>query len=190
MAGEKRTNHGRIWQRWKRGSVVLMLVILLPRLALAVPDPELAAAIAQLPEQDLLVYRDADSQHQVTVFTDVNCPYSRSLHWQLEDYLIHGIAVRYAAFPNLGNALTQMHRVWCSVDRQAAMTSAMRGEALTVTDCLSEAVNAHQTLAHRFRLNATPAIVTPAGQILYGHIPAARLLEVLELDSDMGDQIQ
>ena len=184
MAGEKRKNHSRI--------ILLLAMMLLPGLVSAVPDPELARAIAQLPEQDLLVYHDADSQYQVTVFTDVNCPFSRSLHWQLEDYLMYGIAVRYAAFPNLGNALGQMHGVWCSTDPKAAMDAAMRGEPVIVPGCHSEAVSAQQALAHRQRFTATPTIITPSGMILYGHVPAARLLEVLEDEEShaSGDQIQ
>jgi thiol:disulfide interchange protein DsbC len=171
---------------------LVLLLVILPGVATAVPDPELAGAVALLPEQDLLIYRDRDSQYQVTVFTDVNCPFSRSLHQQLEDYLMYGIALRYAAFPNLGNALAQMHGVWCSSDRQAAMDRAMRGELVSVSACHSEAVRVQQALALRFRFQATPTIVTPAGQILYGHVPAARLLEVLEAEAsaDSGDQIQ
>lgn len=146
-------------------------------------NPALAEQVEALPEADLIIYTPAEVKHRVTVFTDVNCPFCRRLHTQMDDYLLFDIEIRYAAFPNINNALEQMHGVWCSEDRKAAMTKAKRNEIVKVEGCRSEAVDEQLEIALVHRFLGTPAIVTPRGRVLYGHVTADRLIEVLELEA-------
>jgi thiol:disulfide interchange protein DsbC len=143
-------------------------------------NPELARQVADIPESDLIIYRPDEPRHSVTVFTDVNCPFCRRLHTQLDDYLLFDIEIRYAAFPNIDNALEQMHAVWCSEDRKAAVSRAKRGEIIETSGCQSRAVEEQLDIALKNRFLGTPAIVTPKGRILYGYVSAERLAEELE----------
>lgn len=174
-------------QVWKSLFVVLLLGIHGAALANGLPavNPVMEQRLAEIPEADLIVYRDEHSQYQVTVFTDVNCPICRRLHNQMEDYQMFEISVRYAAFPNMGNALEQMHGIWCSGDRKAAMSQAKRSEDVSVAGCRSDAVDDQFELAVSAGLRGTPAIVTPQGRVLYGHVSAERLIQVLEAESGL-----
>ncbi len=146
-------------------------------------NPAVAERVNAISEEDFIVYQDENSLHHVTVFTDVNCPICRRMHNQMEDYQMFDIAIRYAAFPNIGNAMEQMHGVWCSEDRKAAMGQAKRSEEVAVAGCRSEAVDEQMELAISSGLVGTPAIITPQGRLLYGHVPAERLIEVLEWEA-------
>jgi|GEM_PF-1958558 len=145
-------------------------------------NPDLAAKVKALPESDLIIYSPDTAKHQVTVFTDVNCPFCRRLHTQMDDYLLFDIEIRYAAFPYIDNALDQMHAVWCSDDRKAAMTRAKRSEIIEAPAC-DNPVDGQLDIALEFRFMGTPAIVTPQGRVLYGQIGADRLLETLEKEA-------
>ncbi|WP_018232284.1 DsbC family protein [Thioalkalivibrio thiocyanodenitrificans] len=143
-------------------------------------NPGLAEQVAAIPESDLIVFSPDEPRFAVTVFTDVNCPFCRRLHTQMDDYMLFDVEIRYAAFPNIDNALEQMHAVWCSEDRKNAITRAKRGEIIDASDCESKAVEAQMDLALKHRFIGTPAIVTPKGRILYGYVAAEDLVDALE----------
>jgi thiol:disulfide interchange protein DsbC len=143
-------------------------------------NPELAREVAAIPESDLIIYSPGESRYSVTVFTDVNCPFCRRLHTQLDDYLLFDIEIRYAAFPNINNALEQMHAVWCSKDRKHALSRAKRNEIIEAPGCESPAVDEQLDLALKMRFLGTPAIVTPKGRVIYGYVDAERLIEELK----------
>lgn len=147
----------------------------------ATGNPELASEVAAIPDSDLIIYSPDEPRYSVTVFTDVNCPFCRRLHTQMDDYLLFDVEIRYAAFPNIDNALEQMHAVWCSTDRKDAITRAKRNEVIEATPgCRSRAVDEQLDIALKRRFIGTPAIVTPAGRVLYGHVSAEQLVEELK----------
>ena len=143
-------------------------------------NPQLAEQVAAIPESDLIIFRPDAPRYAVTVFTDVNCPFCRRLHTQMDDYMLFDVEIRYAAFPNIDNALEQMHAVWCSEDRKDAITRAKRGEIIDASGCESKAVETQMDLALKHRFIGTPAIVTPKGRVLYGHVAAEELVDALE----------
>lgn len=160
--------------------LVCLLVAWSGQAAAGSGDAGLAEEVAAIPESDLIIYSPENPRYAVTVFTDVNCPFCRRLHTQIDDYMLFDVEIRYAAFPTIDNALEQMHAVWCSEDRKDAMTRAKRGESIGPGRCTSEAVEEQLDLALKHRFMGTPAIVTPAGRVLYGHVTADRLVEELE----------
>ncbi|MDD3519137.1 MAG: DsbC family protein [Chromatiales bacterium] len=135
--------------------------------------------VSALPDDELIVYSPTEPRYTVTIFTDVNCPYCRSIHRHIDDYLMWDIRVRYAAFPNIGNAYPQMNAVWCSDDRHDALSRAKRDEIISAPAC-DNPVRRQLELARELRLIGTPAIVTPAGNVLYGRIAPPELFEALE----------
>lgn len=135
-----------------------------------------------LPEEDLIIFSPEQPRFEITVFTDVNCPFCRELHRHIEDFVIWEIKIRYAAFPTIGNAREQMEAVWCSKDRHDAMTRAKRGEIVEAQACENPVAD-HLDLALSAGFLGTPAIVTPAGQVLYGRTSPASLVAVLEREA-------
>ena len=142
-----------------------------------------AKAIAAFPESEMLVFGPKDPKYTVTVFTDVDCPYCRKLHSQMADYNRLGIRVRYLLYPRTGPntiAWTKAEQVWCSTDRNAALTRAKLGEELKAKPCTNNPVARSYALGQDFALEGTPAIVTANGEMLPGYVPPDVLAQHLK----------
>jgi thiol:disulfide interchange protein DsbC len=142
-----------------------------------------AKALAAFPESDMLVFGPTDPKYTVTVFTDVDCPYCRKLHSQIAQYNRLGIRVRYLLYPRTGpntTAWTKAEQVWCSTDRNAALTRAKLGEELKTKPCASNPVARSYALGQDFALEGTPAIVMANGELLPGYVPPDVLAQHLK----------
>ena len=131
-------------------------------------------AIGNFPESDMLIFGPKESKYTVTVFTDVDCPYCRKLHSQMALYNHLGIRVRYLLYPRTGpnsQAWTKAEQVWCSSDRNAALTRAKLGEELKNKPCTDNPVARSYALGQDFALEGTPAIIMPNGEMLPGYVP-------------------
>jgi thiol:disulfide interchange protein DsbC len=139
--------------------------------------------IAAVPESEMLIFGPKDPKYTVTVFTDVDCPYCRKLHSQIGDYNRLGVRVRYLAFPRTGpntSSWTKAEQVWCSADRNDALTRAKLGQALKTKPCANNPVAREYALAQDFALQGTPAIILPDGELLPGYVPPDVLVEHLK----------
>ena len=131
-------------------------------------------AIGNFPETEMLIFSPKDPKYTVTVFTDIDCPYCRKLHSQIAAYNRLGIRVRYLLYPRTGpntESWTKAEQVWCSGDRNAALTRAKLGEALNTKPCADNPVARSYALGQEFALEGTPAIITPNGELLPGYVP-------------------
>lgn len=140
------------------------------------------AAIAPL-QASAIVYAPAAPRRTITVFTDVGCGYCRALHRQMADINAQGIAVRYLFFPRSGpgsDSYDQARAVLCAADPRDALTRAMGGgkPGRASRNC-GDPVGAQYRLAKQLRLQATPAIVLPDGELSYGFSGVDALLERL-----------
>jgi len=135
-------------------------------------------------ESTMVVFPAENARHTVTVFTDVDCTYCRKLHREIESYTAQGISVRYMFYPIAGPGSagwTKADAVWCSSDRNDAMTRAKLGQSVTAEGaCEDTPVAAHYRLAMDLGLRGTPAIVTDGGAVVPGYLPAAELARMLE----------
>ncbi len=139
--------------------------------------------VKSIDPDEFIVFGPEDYDFAVVVFTDVNCPNCRALHAALEDYSSWGIQIRYAAFPVIGDAQERMEAVWCSDDRQAALTAAKRGEEISAPVCANP-VSEHLAIATELRFRGTPTLVTLRGRILAGAPEPAALLDLLEEEEE------
>jgi len=136
---------------------------------------ELMAAVN---DDDVISFSPADVKYTVSVFTDVECTYCRRLHSQIDEYLAHGIEVRYLLYPRNGptsRAWTTAEEVWCSNDRNDALTAAKTDRKFASTDCDATIVQDHYALGHEVGLNGTPAIVFEDGTLISGYLPPDQL---------------
>ncbi|HZO23676.1 MAG TPA: DsbC family protein [Steroidobacteraceae bacterium] len=130
--------------------------------------------IEAIPESDMIVFGPRDPKYTVTVFTDVDCAYCRELHLHIADYNRLGIRVRYLSYPRTGpntESWTKAEEVWCSRNRNDALTAAKRGMALTTPPCAINPVAREYALGRTFDLKGTPAIVTADGEMFDGYVP-------------------
>jgi thiol:disulfide interchange protein DsbC len=142
-----------------------------------------AKLIAAVPETQMLVFSPKDPKYTITVFTDVDCGYCRKLHSQMAEYNRLGIRVRYMFYPRTGPDTDSWHKaeeVWCSSNRNEALTRAKRGEDLKVKSCADSPIARHYQLGREMDLRGTPAIITSQGDMLPGYVPPALLAQELK----------
>lgn len=133
-----------------------------------------AKALAAFPESEMLVFGPKDPKYTVTVFTDVDCPYCRKLHSQMAEYNHLGIRVRYLLYPRTGpntESWTKAEQVWCSPNRNDALTRAKLGEELKTKACPNNPVAHSWALGQDFDLQGTPAILLADGELVPGYVP-------------------
>jgi thiol:disulfide interchange protein DsbC len=142
--------------------------------------------LATVPESQMVIFGAKEARHTITVFTDVDCQYCRKLHSQIADYNRLGIRVRYLFYPRSGpntESWTKAIQVWCSADRNSALTQAKRGEALKTKPCADSPVARHYDLGQKFEVAGTPAIILGNGAMLPGYeSPEMIAQEVKTLD--------
>ncbi len=141
--------------------------------------------IAAIPEQEMIVFAPEVEKAAITVFTDVDCTYCRTLHRDLEKLLALGIKVRYVAYPRGGESAasyTKMIAVWCSSDRNEALTLAKNGEDMPQIEC-NNPVLSHYALGNEIGIAGTPAIILPDGTLVPGYVDSERLAQMLKISN-------
>jgi len=138
--------------------------------------------IAAIDPATMIIFKPQKTRYVVDVFTDVDCPYCRKMHKKIDRYLHEGIEVRYLAYPRSGVNTPSYFKavaVWCSPDRQAAMTLAKSGGKLEPKSC-SNPVLDHMAKAGAIGISGTPTLVLPDGSVIAGYIPADQLRRILD----------
>jgi thiol:disulfide interchange protein DsbC len=139
--------------------------------------------LAAFPESQMLIFGPKDAKYTITVFTDVDCAFCRKLHSQMAEYNKLGIRVRYLMYPRTGPdtpSWTKAEQVWCSPDRNDALTHAKLGEELKAKACPDNPVAHTYQLGKDFALSGTPSIVLPNGDMLSGYEPPDVMIKNLQ----------
>ncbi len=138
--------------------------------------------IVALDESEMIVFEpEGGRKATLTVFTDIDCPYCRKLHAEIEALNGYGIAVRYLAFPRTGldtETYTKMVSTWCAEDPRAMLTSAKRGGDVPSADCDNPVARQYQ-LGREVGVTGTPALVLEDGTMMPGYVPAETLADYL-----------
>jgi thiol:disulfide interchange protein DsbC len=133
-------------------------------------------------ERDVVTFGPEDAKYTVDVFTDIDCPYCVRLHNQMADYNSLGIRIRYLAFPRAGPQSSSYDKwvsVWCSEDKQAAMTMAKGGKRVPPRTC-DNPVDEQFSLGRAVGVRGTPSLILESGQMVPGYVPPGELLDLLE----------
>ncbi|HHH39462.1 MAG TPA: DsbC family protein [Sedimenticola sp.] len=141
-----------------------------------------AKQIAAVGEENMVIFGPKDAKHTITVFTDIDCGYCRKLHKQMKQYNDEGIRIRYLFFPRAGigsSAYDKAVSVWCSDDRQQAMTDAKKGIALPRKQC-DNPVSDEYRLGRKMGVTGTPTLVLENGEMIPGYLPPKRLIRLLD----------
>jgi thiol:disulfide interchange protein DsbC len=140
--------------------------------------------LASVPESDMLIFSPRDPKYTVTVFTDVDCAYCRKLHSQIAEYNRLGVRVRYMFYPRTGpntESWTKAEQVWCSTNRNDALTRAKLGEELkSPKSCGNSPVGRDYAMGQQFDIRGTPAIVMNNGEMLGGYMSPMQLVQHLQ----------
>lgn len=136
------------------------------------------ALMADVSDEQTIVFAPQDVKYRINVFTDVDCTFCRRLHSQIQDYMARGIEVRYLMYPRSGPntpSWNTAEEVWCSPDRNNALTMAKLDRKFPSEQCDASIVQSHWTLGHEVGLTGTPAIVLDDGTLISGYVPPDQL---------------
>jgi thiol:disulfide interchange protein DsbC len=149
------------------------------------------AMINTVPESQMLIFSPKNPKYTITVFTDVDCQYCRKLHSQIAELNKLGVRVRYMFYPRTGPNTESWHKaeaVWCSADRNEALTRAKAGGALDLSKtCGPTPVAREYAVGQSIGVRGTPAIVTENGGYINGYMPPADLFQEIK-DLQAGKQ--
>ncbi|MDH5432431.1 MAG: thioredoxin fold domain-containing protein [Gammaproteobacteria bacterium] len=147
----------------------------------ALKAPERKAAIDDIDESEMIIFKSKQEKFVVTIFTDVDCAYCRRLHREMPLLNDLGVTVRYLAYPRAGvgsGSYNNMVSIWCSEDRQTAMTMAKNQQTFGNKKCEAPVSN-HLELTRKMDLNGTPAIILADGELIAGYMPAEDFVKYL-----------
>lgn len=134
--------------------------------------------MASVSDDEVIKFTPSEVKYSVSVFTDVDCTYCRRLHSQIEEYMAHGIEIRYLLYPRNGPASPSWNtaeEVWCANDRANALTLAKLDRDFESSNCDSSTVQDHYVIGRDVGLNGTPAIVLTDGTLIGGYVPPDQL---------------
>jgi thiol:disulfide interchange protein DsbC len=100
----------------------------------------------------------------------------------MDAYASYGIAVNYLMFPRKGldsEGYKKAVAVWCSVDREKALTEAKLGREIEAKDCTNPVAEQYQ-LGQKIGVSGTPAILLEDGTLIPGFVPPAELAQQLD----------
>jgi thiol:disulfide interchange protein DsbC len=138
--------------------------------------------VATIDDGQVIKFSPAEVKHSVTIFTDIECTYCRRLHSQIDEYMSHGIEVRYLLYPRNGPASRSWNTsedVWCASDRNHALTEAKLDRKIQSTNCDASVIKDHYALGQEVGLSGTPAILLDDGTLIGGYLPPDALNEQL-----------
>jgi thiol:disulfide interchange protein DsbC len=122
-------------------------------------------------------------KHTITVFTDIDCGYCRQFHREIAKVNALGIEVHYLFYPRTGpdtDSWYKAEKVWCSEDRNTALTEAKLGGQVPEDSCESNPVESHYDLGNLVGVRGTPTIFASNGEQLGGYVAPDELLQLLE----------
>jgi thiol:disulfide interchange protein DsbC len=142
------------------------------------------AMISAVPESEMLIFGPKNPQYTITVFTDVDCAYCRKLHSEMAELNRLGVRVRYMFFPRSGpntDSWKKAEVVWCSPDRNQALTRAKAGAQLDLSKtCDVTPVAREYALGQSLGVRGTPAILTENGDYIEGYMPPHDLVQQIK----------
>lgn len=142
--------------------------------------------VSAYPLDRMIIFESDKKSHAVTIFTDVDCTFCRRLHSQIDDYLNAGIEVRYLLYPRNGpqsESWVIAEQVWCSDDRNKALTLAKIDQKFDSRNCDPSPISEHYMLGQDVGLQGTPAIVLEDGTMVNGYVSATELSRIISLNN-------
>lgn len=140
--------------------------------------------INAVPESQMVIFSPKNPLYTITVFTDLDCQYCRKLHSEMAELNKLGVRVRYMFYPRTGPNTESWRKaevVWCSADRNEALTRAKAGGQLDMNKtCGPTPVAREYALGQAIGVRGTPAILTENGDFINGYMPPRELLQTIK----------
>lgn len=137
--------------------------------------------LANFDKKDMAIFpAKGTTKGVIYAFTDADCGYCRKLHSEIQEINSLGIEVRYLPWPRNQQTLSVMENIWCSADRNQALTEAKQGMPVTASACENPVRRIHD-IGLGIGISGTPAIFSENGEQLGGYLPPAQLAKALNI---------
>lgn len=143
--------------------------------------------MSDVPNEQLIVFTPEKVEATVSIFTDIDCTFCRRLHAQMDEYMAEGIEIRYFLYPRNGPtspSWAKAENVWCSDDRNEALTLAKLDQEYPTRNCDASVVSSHYLIGQDVGLRGTPAIVLHDGSLFSGYLPPDQLKQAIAAVGD------
>lgn len=141
------------------------------------------AEIDAVAESDKIIFKADNERYVIHVFTDVDCPFCKKLHFGVRKMNQLGITVKYLASPLAGlhpNAQSKMEKIWCASDRAKAMDNYKRRGVVPNSAACKNPVAAQLALSQKLGVNGTPSIFLADGSNIAGYLSPRNLLRMIK----------
>ncbi len=139
--------------------------------------------IKSINEDNKIIYPAANEKHVIHVFTDVDCPFCRKLHNNIDVMNDLGITIKLLAAPIASlhpNAQGKMEKIWCADNRNEAMDEYNEDKTIPDSkDCNNPVAN-QLAISKRLSVSGTPAIFLEDGSHLAGYLSPTALLKTIK----------
>lgn len=139
-------------------------------------------ALQAVDKSEMIVFPAKGTQKAaIYVFSDPTCHYCQLLHKDIDKLNAKGLEVRYLAWPRSEDVVPLTEAIWCSADRNKALTDAKMGKMPNPVTC-DNPVQKHMALGHSLGVSGTPAVFTEDGEQIGGYLPPDELFRAAQIN--------
>ena len=151
-------------------------------------DKLTAIDFASLPLKDAIVWKQGTGARKLVVFADPNCGYCKKFEKEMQQ--VKDVTVYTFLYPILGGDSPEKSRdIWCAKDSGAVWRDWMikgTAPARSAPQCDTAALQRNVTMAKKFRINGTPALVFEDGKRVPGAMAPEQVEKQLTLSRAKG----
>ena len=129
-------------------------------------------------DEKLFVYGNG-KEHYINVITDINCPYCRKFHQDIQIYLENGIKVRYLVYATKSSAKKNLVSAWCAKNKLEAFTMLKKQKKIDMKTC-DNPINEHQQLIRSIGISSTPSLFLPNGSLIQGYTTPEEVIQKIK----------
>lgn len=137
-----------------------------------------AQQFAKLPLDLAAKMVKGNGKRTLVTFEDPNCGYCKKLAREITK--LDNVTVYTFLLPVLGpDSVEKSKAIWCAPNRGKAWTEWMLDGKMPATKECKWPVERLMELGQKFRVNGTPALLFPDGELIPGYLPSAQLEQKL-----------
>jgi hypothetical protein len=117
--------------------------------------------------------KENNEEKYINVVTDIDCPYCRKFHDDINTYIENGIKVRYLVFAIKTSSKKRVISAWCADDKNDAFTLLKKEQKIGINNCANP-IEEHQNIISSIGVSSTPSIFLPNGKLIQGYMSPRR----------------
>lgn len=131
-----------------------------------------------IPDAKLFVYGKSE-KYTINVVTDIDCPYCRKFHKDIQKYIENGIKVRYLVFTVKTSSKNKVISAWCARDQNKAFTLLKEEKTLNKKSCKNP-IEEHQDIISSIGVSSTPSMFLSDGSLIQGYLSPEEVMQIIK----------